>query len=130
VFQSWGCTWLWEDIQWRGGSDWMLSAIKSGTCIVVADGSYMPTLRTDICSTAFVFECTEGTGSLVGSFANFSVSSNAYRGELLGLMAAHLVLLGLHKLHPGLTGSVKVYSDCLGALDKLKGLPPFRLPAK
>jgi hypothetical protein len=56
--------------------------------------------RKDLCSTAFFFECTVGTGKLVGSFAEFLASANAYRGELLGLMAAHLVLLGVNTLYP------------------------------
>ena len=130
VFQEWGCTWLWEDLQWRGEADWLQSAIQNGRCVMVADGSYMPRVRTDLCSTAFFFECTAGTGKLVGSFAEFLASTNAYRGELLGLMAAHLVLLGMNTLYPGLTGEVKIYSDCLGALDKVEHLPPLRLPAK
>ena len=130
VFQEWGCTWLWEDLQWRGDIDWMQSAITNGTCVVVADGSYQPSVRKDLCSTGFFFECTEGSGKLVGSFAEFSVSANAYRGELLGLMAAHLVLLGINTLVPDLQGKVTVFSDCRGALDKVKGLPPLRLPAK
>ena len=105
-------------------------AIARKTCIIVADGSYMPSIRTDLCSTAFFMECSAGTGKLVGSFAEFSASANAYRGELLGLMAAHLILLGINTLFPGLKGSVTIYSDCSGALDKVKGLPPLRLPAK
>ena len=71
------------------------------------------------------FECTAGSGKLVGSFANFSGSVNVYRGKLLGLMAAHLVLLGMNTMHPGLWGSVTIYSDCLGTLDKVMGLPPL-----
>ena len=119
VFHEWGCTWLWEDLQWRGEADWLSSAIQNGTCVMVADGSYMPKVRIDLCSTAFFFECTAGSGKLVGSFAEFSASANAYRGELLGLMAAHLVLRGINTLFLGLAGEVQIFSDCLGALDKL-----------
>jgi hypothetical protein len=98
--------------------------------MVVADGSYMPDLHTDLCSTAFFFECKSGQGKLVGSFAEFSASLSAYRGELLGLMAVHLVLTGKATLYPNLSGKVTVYSDCKGAIDKLKNLPPLSLPAK
>jgi hypothetical protein len=130
VFKAWGCTWLWGDLQWRRMVDWIRGAIEQGTCIIVADGSYMPDVQTDVCSTAFFFECTAGAGKLVGSFVDFSVSANAYRGELLVLMAAHLVLLGVNTLHPGLAGTVKVYYNCEGALEKVEGLPPLRLPAQ
>ena len=90
----------------------------------------MPHLRKGLCSTAFFFECKRGSGRLVGSFAEFSSSANAYRGELLGLMAAHLVLRGIADLYPDLTGKVVLYSDCEGAVDKVKNLPPSRLPAR
>jgi hypothetical protein len=63
-------------------------------------------------------------------FAEFSTASNAYRRELLGLLAVCLILLGINELDPMLAGKVTVYSDCKGALDKVEGLPPGRLPAK
>ncbi len=83
---------------------------------MVADGSYMPSLSTDLCLTVFFFECTAGRGWLVGSFAEQSPVANAYRGELLGLMAVHLVLLGVNKLYPDLAEKITVYSNCDGAL--------------
>jgi hypothetical protein len=58
------------------------------------------------------------------------VASNAYRGELLGLMAVHLVLAGIASLHPNLSGKVVIYSDCDGALGKIANLPPLRLPGR
>ena len=50
-----------------------------------------------------------------------------YRGELLGLMAINLILLAADKVRPDLTGSVDVYSDCIGALEKVSDLPPNRI---
>jgi hypothetical protein len=52
----------------------------------------------------------------------------SYRGELVGLMAIHLILLAINEVNPGLTGLVHVYSNCLGALDKVKNLPPQGCP--
>lgn len=129
VFDQWGCHWMWKDLRWAGNSDWIRDSIRHGECMVVADGSYKPDLSTELCSTAFFFECTVGRGKLVGSFAEQSPSANAYRGELLGLMAAHLVLLGINKLYPDLNGKVLIYSDCEGALQKVEGLPPLRIPS-
>ncbi len=54
--------------------------------------------------------------------------ANAYRGELLGLMAVHLVLLGVNKLYLDLVGKITVYSDCDGALQKVENLPPLQIP--
>jgi hypothetical protein len=113
-----------------GDSLWIPTSIWKGDCMVVADGSFMPSLHKGLCATAFFFECKAGRGWFVGLFAEFSASANAYRGELLGLMAAHLVLRGVAELHPNLSGKVALYSDCEGALDKLANLPPQRLPAK
>jgi hypothetical protein len=42
--------------------------------------------------------------------------ASANRGELLGLMTIHLILLSMNKLHRNLSGSVEIISDCLGAL--------------
>ena len=130
VFEQWGNDWIWKDLRLEGGSDWLATSINAGDCIAVADGSYMPDLRTDLCSTAFFFECRRGRGKLVGSFAEVSASSNAYRGELLGIMTVHLILLGMNTLHPNLGGSVRIYSDCKGALDKVENLPPGRIPSQ
>jgi hypothetical protein len=99
-------------------------------CMVVADNLYMPDLHTGLCLTAFFFKCKSGLGKLVGSFAEFSASSNAYWGELLGFMAAHLVLTGIATLYPNLSGKVTVYSNCEGKSNKLENLPPLCLPAK
>merc|ERR1711966_107670 len=69
-------------------------------------------------------------GRIVGSFPEASKVANAYRGELLGLMAIHLILLALNKVWPTLQGRAKVYSDCLGALQKVTTLPPHRSPGR
>ncbi len=53
----------------------------------------------------------------------------SYRGELVGLTAIHLLLLAVNETHPLLQGSDHIYSDCLGALEKVKNLPPSRILA-
>jgi hypothetical protein len=130
VFERWGCTWLWDNLRWHGDAAWLPISIWKGDCIVVADGSFMPNVHKGLCATAFFFECKAGRGKLVGSFAEFSSSANVYRGELLGLMAVHLILRGVAELHPHLNGKITIYSDCKGALDKITNLPAHRLPSK
>ena len=46
VFWTWGCTWLWDNLQCSGDADWLWLAIKNGTCIMVADGLYIPDVHT------------------------------------------------------------------------------------
>ena len=97
-------------------------AIADGTCIAVTDGSYMKDLYPHIQLAAVVLECTRGRGRLWCSFSKASKVACSYRGELIGLMAIHLILLVIND------GLVHIYSDCLGALDKVKNLPPSRVP--
>ena len=128
MLNEWGNTWIWESLQWFGEDDWLLEAIREGTCLAVTDGSYMKELYGDVCSCSFVLECSTGRGRVLGSFPEQSLRACAYRGELLGLMALHLILLAANKVYRTLQGKVKIYSDCLGALTRLATLPTSRLP--
>jgi hypothetical protein len=116
----------WERTE--GDDNWVAASIRQGTCIAVTDGSYMRTLYPDILAAAFVLECTRGSGRMWGSFPEPSRSACSYRGELVGLLAIHLILLATNEVNAGLKGRVQIYSDCLGALDKVKNLPPARIP--
>ncbi len=46
---------------------------------------------------------------------------------MLDLMAIHLILLSINKIHCNLSGSVEIVSDCLGALNRVTYLPPYRI---
>ncbi len=56
--------------------------------------------------------------------------ANAYRGELLGLMAIHLILLSIDKINGAINGSAEIVSDCLGVLQFISELPPYRIPSR
>ncbi len=45
-------------------------------------------------------------------------------------MAIHLILRGMNELSPNLTGLVHILLDCFGGLNKVKDLPPYRIPTK
>jgi hypothetical protein len=96
---------------------WIKEAILDGSLLAVTDGSFLHEHYPDLCSAAFVLECTRGRGRMFGSFSESSRVANAYRGELLGLMAIHLILLSMDKVHSGIAGSVTIVSDCLGGDD-------------
>ena len=83
-----------------GKDDWIEKAIFNRSCVAVTDGSYMRELYPNVCSAAFIFECTDGTGRLIGSFPEKTVSENAYRGELLGLTAIHIILRSINEIAP------------------------------
>ena len=55
---------------------------------------------------------------------------HTYRGELLGLMTLHLLLLSFNGTWWNLPRSVSIYSDCTWALDKVEQLPPHQIQSK
>jgi hypothetical protein len=130
VLYSWGNTWLWDNISIAGGYDWLHKAIQDGSLLAVTDGSYIREQYPNLCSAAFVLECKKGQGRLTGSFLETLQVANAYRGELLGLMAIHLILLSADKIHGAQIGSAEVVSNCLGPLRRVTELPPYRIPSR
>ena len=96
----------------------------------MTDGLYMKELYPDLCSAKFVLECSKGRGGIFGSFPEQLVAAGAYRGELLGLMAVHLIFLAVNKVNPTLQGRVKIYYDCLGALVTVATLTINRIPCR
>ncbi len=125
VLQKWKRMQMWDNIQWVGGDNWIAGSIAANTCITVTDGSYMKSLYPNVHLAAFVLECNRGGGRLWGSFPEASKHTCSYRGELIGLVAIHLILLlSTNKVNNNLPGSVEIFSDCLGTLDKMKNLPP------
>ena len=48
----------------------------------------------------------------------------------MGLMAVHLLLLAANRVRPDLSGAADIFSDCLGALDKVSSLPANRIPTR
>lgn len=130
VLNGWGCTWMWEKLQMVGEDNWIQESIADNSCIAVADGSYIREINPELCATAFIMECTKGRGKMICSFAEQSSVANAYRGELLGLMQIHLILLAVQKTTPELQGEILIYSDCLGAIGRVSSLPPGRIPSR
>lgn len=45
-------------------------------------------------------------------------------------MTVHLLLLSVNRINPSLTGEAHIISDCLGALQRVTDLPPYRIPSK
>jgi hypothetical protein len=43
-------------------------------------------------------------------------------------MAIHLILLAINEVNTNLSGSIHIFLDCFGALDKVKYLPPLQIP--
>ncbi len=69
VLRKWGCTWLWEHMLIEGGTEWVANAIQDRLLAAVMDGSYIRQLYPHLCSAAFVLECANGHGRIIGSFS-------------------------------------------------------------
>jgi hypothetical protein len=98
VLKGWGHMWIWKNLKVTGGMDWLAQAIAEGTLVAVTNGSYIQEHHPDLCLAAFVQECTQKRGRMVGSFPKASKAAKAFQGELLDLMAVHLLLLALQIL--------------------------------
>jgi hypothetical protein len=114
----------------EGGMEWVSKAIQDGSLVAVTDGSYIRQLYPNLCLAAFVLECVKGHGKIIGSFSESTLAANACRGELFGLMAIHLLLVRVNRVHNILEGSVEVVLDCLGALKCVVHLLPYQIPSR
>ena len=45
-----------------GSTDWIAQAIGNNSLVAVTDGSYIKEHYSELCSAAFVLECTKGQG--------------------------------------------------------------------
>ncbi len=113
-----------------GGEAWLQDSIANGSLVAVTDRSYILETYPNLCLAAFVLECSKRRGRIVGTFSEGLLVAKAYRGELLGLMAIHLILLSVNKQHRDLLGSVEIVSGCLGALKRVTHLPPYCIPLR
>ena len=116
---------MWEDLEISGGFEFLAAAIADGSLTTVADGRLLKRCTPIYVQLPSLWSVPkkEEVGSLERTLA-----ACVYRGELLGLLAIHLILLAINKLSPSLTGSVQIYSDCLGALNNVENLPPASPP--
>ena len=121
--EEWGEMWVWDNLTLHGDPSWLAEAIADNSLIAVTDGSYIKEIYPYINLAADVFECSKGQGRLWGSFVKHAPDAGSYRGELLGLMVIHLILCGVNVIHPNLTDSVTILSNCLGALTKVRDPP-------
>ena len=88
---------MWDTLQLDEDMEFLAEAFADKSLMTATDGSFMVELNPELCSAAFFFEFTKGRGKLVGSFPDATCTATctacAYRGELLGLLAVHLISL-------------------------------------
>lgn len=127
---SWSGAQWWNELKYSEDGTWLYHAARQGTLICVSDGSFIRELHPDVCSAAIIIECSNSLKRLSLSIIDISPSANAFRGELLGLLAIHLILHSIHATSSELSGSAQIHSDCTGALRTVSSLPPSGIPPK
>ena len=104
---------MWESIEVTGSLDSVVTAVQNGTAIWCTDGSFDRVLMPDISSAGWVVFDPLTKHHLHGSF--FEVSgedaASAYRGELLGLTALHLVAVAIKELYGDIAAPNKLFCD-------------------
>ena len=91
VLGGWGCMWMWmwKSLRLVGNDNWLEEAIEAGTCIAVTGGLYIKEWYPNVCSAAFILECSKGREWIVGSLPEQTMAACAHCGNLLGLMAKY-----------------------------------------
>ena len=106
-----------------GDTDWIAEAIRDNALTVVTDVSYIKEIHPHLFSASYILEYSPGRGRIVGAFPEQSLAACTCRGELLGLLAIHLILLSVNKVYPDLEGKAIIWhwGEC-----EIYYLPVFR----
>jgi hypothetical protein len=83
VLLSWGNTWLWDNLSFTGEHGWINEAILDGSLLAVTDGSFLHEHYPNLCSVAFVLECTRGRRRMIGSFSEIPGWQTLIEGSCL-----------------------------------------------
>ena len=120
--KAWGGAWMWDDVTTPYGLNIVVNAIASGTAILVTDGSYNRKVRADIDGAGWLVYCTARKQIiLIGSCYEWSTQAGSYRGELLGLLAVHVLIVAVENFFSLSEGSRGLIAcDNLGGLNKSK----------
>jgi hypothetical protein len=72
---------------------WLPLALERGTAFLATDGSYNRKRGPNVSGAGWVIACRRLGNILKGSCFEFSSNASSYRGELLGLVAIHTLVL-------------------------------------
>lgn len=117
--RSQGGEWMWEHVLGdKEDMTWLSNALCNGTVMMVADGSYARDLDPELCATGWIAVCVNTRKQVKGSFFERSLSASAYRGELLGMVALHALIVTVGAVYNLRTHRGSIHCDNLGALGK------------
>lgn len=88
---------------------WVIDGLTNGTLRAVCDGSYKPKLNEKGITTAWILENKLSTHNIRGTLGTCGITSDAYRGELLGIYATLSAIIYIERYNSHFTaGSIKI----------------------
>ncbi len=97
---------------------WLKTALEEGRTILAIDRSYSWTCGPDVCGAGWEIACQKSRKILNGSFYEFFSDASAYRGELLGLVALHTLILRVCQYYHLTLVQGKIICDRKSALNE------------
>ena len=108
---------MWDFMHADGDGEWITEAILNVTLDIAHDGSYQPEITKDVCSTAVWVRCRVTKKQMFVSFAEKSSHASSYRSEILGAIAAQLILRAATRNAAAQYQVVPTYCDNKGVLN-------------
>ena len=108
-----GGGWLWQQVSDKtSDTRWIAAALAKGTALISTDGSYSQKRAPHVCGKCWaLLACKAAQRVITGLFRKFSYDVSSYQGELLGIVAAHtLILHTAQYYHP--TPSITTLAFC------------------
>ena len=96
-------------------TQWLTNAVTNNTLVCITDGSYSPKKAPDVCSAGWIIYCTATKHYISATLVKQLDSASAYCGELLGMLAIHLILYAIGEYY-GVTGGNNILCYNKGAL--------------
>ena len=91
---------------------WLVQGIREGNLRAVCDGSYKPKLTEKGITAAWIIEDEKSANNIIGTVATSGITSDPYRGELLGIYAILSAISYIEKYNHHFTmGSIKIGCD-------------------
>jgi endonuclease/exonuclease/phosphatase family metal-dependent hydrolase len=111
-----GGDWMWKSIKGAEDLSWVLDALERGSLYCVSDGSYLKRIAPHTCSAAWVIYCAETRKWCKGELVEHSIWANSYRGEQLGMLAIHLLLLTIEEHYGEELSNANIFCDNKGTI--------------
>ncbi len=115
---------MWDNILGgKMGVEWIRTALTNGSFIGVTDRLYDRVSAKHVSSSGWAICCTRTRHLLRGSFFETSPKAGLYRGELLGLVALHMMVAAVTQFYKVNTAIGKICCDNISALGQSSKTP-------